>query len=483
MIPFAYRLREEVHIEREEGSSVVVMETPLSIIRVSHRATRILQLCDGHRTPAEIALQIDHTEETEVYRICDFLNKRGVLEVGPVRGEGPTRFVTVIIPTKDRRNELAECLESVFSQEYPGDLVEVVVVDDGSTDGTDKLLNDLPCKVLSNSRTRGQSHCRNKGAEVAQGEILAFLDSDCVASPTWLKELVPSFQWNEVGAVGGYVDGYFEESSLDRYEKASSPLNMGARILSAANDASTLYTPTCNLLVRKEVYKEVSGSREEMSVGEDVDLCWRIRAGGHRLLYVPYGAVKHKHRSMLQNMLRRRAQYGTSEALLYSLHRKRKTLQAPPLAAFAFLALVAAVVCLSVIPVFLAAACFLADSTTKVRKIGRMGVPVRPQRILYSVVRTHFSFFYFASFHVVRYYTIALLLLGLLFHPLWLLCLSLLLTTSIVDYRLKKPRLPFAVFFFYYVLEQVAYQAGVFAGCLRQRTFSSYGVKLVRRLP
>ena len=54
-----------------------------------------------------------------------------------------------------------------------------------------------------------------------------------------------------------------------------------------------------------------------------------------------------------------------------------------------------------------------------------MHVPVRRHKILFSVLRTYLSLFYFASFHVVRYYTILLLFLGLLFHPIWLLCLSL----------------------------------------------------------
>jgi mycofactocin glycosyltransferase len=483
MIPFAYRLREEVLIEKDSVSYVTVSETPLNVIRVSPRAVQILRLCDGNRTPGDIAGNIGLANEEEVYRLCDALNKRGILEIAPVQRGKHTPAVTIIIPTKDRKDELAECLESVFHQEYPRDSIEVIVVDDGSKDGTDALLSGLPCKVLSNPRSRGQSYCRNLGAEAAVGEILAFLDSDCVASPAWLKELTPSFQWDGVGAVGGYVDGYFEETSLDRYEKAFSPLNMGKRILISENDASTLYVPTCNLLVRKAVFMKIGGIREEMTVGEDVDFCWRVRESGYSLLYVPCGTVRHKHRSLFRKMLVRRAQYGTSEALLYKLHRtKKKVLQVPPLATVAFLTLWLAMLGLSVLPTLVAVVAFLTDCARKAVRIGRMGVRVRRRRILFSVLRTYLSLFYFASFYVVRYYTILLLFLGLFFHPIWLLCLSLLLLTSIVDYTLKKPRLSFLLFFFYYTLEHIAYQIGVFLGCLRLRTFGSYGVKFVRRL-
>jgi len=54
-----------------------------------------------------------------------------------------------------------------------------------------------------------------------------------------------------------------------------------------ANDDSRAYVPTCNLLARGTVYRETGGIRESMHVGEDVDLCWRMRARGHILLYVP----------------------------------------------------------------------------------------------------------------------------------------------------------------------------------------------------
>jgi len=85
-----------------------------------------------------------------------------------------------------------------------------------------------------------------------------------------------------------------------------------------------------------------------MHVGEDVDFCWRMRDAGDDLLYVPAGTVRHKHRNRLGRFLRRRADYGTSEATLCRLHpRKKKVFQVPPLAVLRFLALCCAILLFS----------------------------------------------------------------------------------------------------------------------------------------
>lgn len=482
MIPFAYTLRKDIRIERMEGSSLVVSETPFAVLRVSARADRVLRLCDGKRALGEIARETGAAGEGEVYRLCDVLNKRGILEVGTVPSNGFTPSVTVVIPTRDRAGELRECLESVAFQDYPDDRLEVIVVDDGSKDDTLSLLSGYPCTVIPLEESRGQSYCRNIGASAAHGEVLAFLDSDCVATRSWLRELTLPFQWEEVAAVGGHVDGYFEDSPLDRYEKSFSSLNMGKHILIGKDDGSGLYAPTCNLLVRRSAYVENGGIRESMRVGEDVDLCWRVRGKGGTLVYLPRGTVRHKHRSVLWQMLKRRAQYGTSEALLYGLHPgKKKTLPLPPLATLSFLACCAAILFLSPLPLLAPAIIFPGDWMLRARKVRRVGIPIASQKIFLSLARTYLSLFYFISFHLFRYYALLLLLLGIVFHPFLLLVAGVLLCASIVDYSVKRPRLSFPSFLLYYTLEHLAYQIGVFAGCLRHGTFGSYRVVFKRK--
>jgi mycofactocin system glycosyltransferase len=442
----------------------------------------ILQLCDGVKTLQQIAVGTPTTEE-QAFRVCEYFNRKAVLEKEPSHGGGYFPSVTVIIPTKDRRDELLECIESIFSQDYPKHKVELIVIDDGSHDGTRDLVSMFPCKLLSHVKSRGQSYCRNMGAEEAQGEILAFLDSDCVAESSWLKELVTYFQWEKIGAVGGYVDGYFNDSALDRYEKVFSPLNMGMHIQCGTNNGSTFYTPTCNMLVRRKAFVEAGGIQESMHVGEDVDFCWRIRKKGYYALYVPRGVVKHKHRNHTVKMLKRRADYGTSEATLYGMHpEKKKTFQVPLLATSSFFALIIALMSLSITPLLVAVGCFVFETVMKLMRISKMNLNMPLWRILFSVVRSYFSFYYFASFHVIRYYMVLLLFLGFGFHPLWLLCLLMLVLSASVDYHLRQPKLNFLSFFCYYALDHMSYQLGVLIGCVRAKTFRSYIPRFMRRL-
>jgi len=482
LIPFVYKLRKEIRFEKSGNAYYVISEIPLNIVKVNERAVRILKLCNGKRSVKEIAETIGVSEEY-IFKICDYFNKKGVLQVKQAHAAENPPFVSVIIPVKDRKKELAECLRSVFSQDYPGNKLEVIVIDDGSSDGTEKAAKKFPVKLIANHESRGQSYCRNLGAKKAKGSILAFLDSDCVAGKKWLRELTIYFQCKDIGVVGGYVDGYYNTTGIDRYEKVMSPLNMGKHPQFTIKNNTTFYVPTCNLLVRKKVYSETGGIREDMHIGEDVDLCWRLRKKNYGILYAPYGAVKHKHRNSFWQMLKRRGDYGSSEPVLYSLHKdKKKILPAPVPAALAFLGICAGIAALSVIPLLVSCGCYIVESMIKAFKLLRLRCGIKLHKIFFSTMRTYFSLFYYLSFHIVRYYLIAMLLTGFFYFPVWLLSLFMMLLCSLVDYAVKKPNLNYPFFLMIYILEHIAYQIGVFTGCLRARTFGSYRVSFARKI-
>lgn len=475
IIPFVYKSRDKVRVIPSGDSYLAVCDLPLNAVRVNAQAIRILELCDGTRSITGIAREAGTANEEDVLRVCEYFRERGFLEQEAAPDTGFRPSVTVIIPVRDRPVELSECLASVFAQEYPRELMEVIVIDDGSTDHTPEVARRFPCTLLFNETSRGQSSCRNIGAREASGEILAFLDSDCVAETTWLRELVVWFVWERIGAVGGCVDGYFIETTVDRYEQAASPLNMGKRQLIGNNDSSTLYVPTCNLLTRKQVFEETSGFRPDLLVGEDVDFCWRMRDRGHILLYVPGGRVKHKHRSGLWNMLGRRKDYGTSEALLYGLHPdRRKRFNVPVFAGLSNVFACIGVLSLSPWILLVSLIPLLFDIVKKWLKLTQARLNLPLSRIAVSVIRGHFSLAYFFSFHLTRYYLILMIPLGFLLPPLWLLSLCALLIATAVDYTTRRPKLSYPVYLSYYLLEHLAYQLGVAIGCLRKRKFGSY---------
>jgi mycofactocin system glycosyltransferase len=478
VIPLQYYLRAPVRLEQGPDSRWrVVCQSPLTVLTVNEAAARLLKRAGGGATVSDLATEFSLPEE-RVLSLCERFRRRAILEVGraPV-GPGFEPAVTVIVPTRDRARDLDECLGALDHLVYPRSRLDVVVVDDGSDDpsGLAAVVGRHGARLLINDHNRGPSYSRNRAAAEASGEIIAFIDSDCVASPTWLQELVPFFAWDSVGAVGGRTMSYYLESRLDRYEETASPLDMGRYLRFEEQEADTFYVPSCNLLVRRATYLGLGGLREDLRMGEDVDLCWRLREQGHYLVYTPEGVVRHKHRNELGSMLRRRAGYGSSEAVLYGLHpEKRKTFpwEPVPLATVALLS----VGVLARRPWMLGSAMLpaLGEVARRNRHLRENGIDVPAGQVVLSVARGHLSMLYFVYFHLVRYYLGPLAAAGVLSRGMRRLAVLAGLYSATVGYVTKRPRLDFLTYLGYYLAEHTAYQAGVIAGCARAGSLRPY---------
>jgi mycofactocin system glycosyltransferase len=384
-------------------------------------------------------------------------------------------FVSVIIPVKNRPQDIRECLTSLTSLDYPKDNLEIIVVNDGSTDSTGEVIQTFDVRTVHLPRSIGASACRNLAAREAKGDLLGFTDSDCVIHPYWLKELSSYFNDQKVGIVGGFVSNFYQHSSLDRYEEVKSSLNMGLLPFRVEDQLSSAYVPSCNLIIRKKAFFEVNGFQEDLVVGEDVDLCWRTRKLGYHLQYVPRGKIEHKHRNDLFPMLIRRYDYGTSEAILYLRHRdKRKKLYLPAIYAI-FYASISLGIILQYLALFgLGLGVLLVDFSRKYLKIKRSRLRLKKIRIFISVLRAHFSFSYQTSSYLSRYYLIFLVPLSLFFPKVWGFLFFLLIFSGSVEFSIKKPKINLFSFLYFYTLDQFAYQTGVFWGCLIKKTFGSY---------
>src|SRR5689334_6517067 len=111
-------------------------------------------------------------------------------------------FVSVIVPVYNDQQRIVTCVEALLAQDYPRECYEVLVVDNGSTDGTLAALKALPITSLVENTKRGSYAARNKALQQAKGEVIAFTDSDCTPVPGWLAAGVAAI---EAGAdlVGG----------------------------------------------------------------------------------------------------------------------------------------------------------------------------------------------------------------------------------------------------------------------------------------
>jgi mycofactocin system glycosyltransferase len=462
----------------------VVSERPLGVLVINSAAARMLKATQDGASIGRLTALFGLAPERAL-SLCEYFRRRGILEVSrDLDPSAAVPSVSVVVPTRDRAEDLDECLGALAALDYIPDKLEVIVVDDGSSRAREvaEVVRGHGFRLLVNDRNRGPSFSRNRGAWHARGEILAFIDSDCVASSTWLRDLTPYFGWDRVGAVGGRTTGYYTEGLLDRYEEVASPLDMGRHLRVASRGSDTFYVPTCNLLVRRSVYSDLGGLREGMSLGEDVDLCWRLRDQGHYLVYAPEGVVRHKHRNQLVSMLRRRAGYGSSEASLYSLHPdKRKTLPWEP-APMATAGLVSAAAAFRQ-PLLAGAAVIPAlwDALRREERLRASGVDLPRQRVWLSVARGHSSMLYFACFHLVRYYLGPLAAVAMVSRGVSRLAAFAAIYAGTVDYVTKRPRLGYLSYLGCYLAEHLAYQAGVIAGCVRAGTFRSYRVEMGSR--
>ena len=471
-----YRFAPRVELIEQTDGAIVLRQIPLSVLRVNSSCAALLKALRDKAPEADSARN---------RALFDQLAARGFLEKAQEFPENLQQypFISVIIPVRNREKELGRCLESLSRLDYPAQRLEVIVVDDASLDNSAGCAKTWGARVVfSGADGAGPAAARNRGAAAAKGDILAFIDSDCTASQAWLKQLVPLFEDTRLAAVGGKVAGMSKACDLDRYEDVMSSLCLGNQQRVSAKGQDTFYLPSCNLLVKKKTFLAMNGFVPDMQVGEDVDLCWRMRDQGWRIAYMPFGTIFHEHRNQLWPFMSRRFFYGTSEEKLQRLHPGRKKQMVMPQLLAGLLLVFASIPWTGIPGVLLACIITIMDSWLLKQKTKKNGVTLGLARLLPARLRTMVSLMYYLSFHIVRYYLIVMVILALL-QPLFIPVLLLMPgCAAVVDFRVRKAQLPFSSFLGFYILEQIAYGSGVFWGCLKGMNFRSYVVVLHRQM-
>lgn len=479
----AYRLRNGVTYHDIGGSPLLILDFPLKAIVFNRSWDLTFDLLSrGDFIPLKknIASLVDPLDPGKVEIFLDDLVRKGFLERKGISTLLEYPFVSIIIPVRNRPEEIETCLWSLGQLDYPQHKMEIIVVDDASNDNTPDVASRFPVNLILLKEHKQASYCRNMAGQGAKGEILAFIDSDCLADPLWLRELVPAFKDRSLGAVGGMVDSYFDKKGLDRYEKVKSSLNMGSWFRRSGKDDNFLYVPSCNLLVRRDLFLRMDGFREEMHVGEDVDFCWRLQDGGNYLEYRPVGRVYHKHRKRLKSFCSRRFDYGTSEPMLQKSHAKRIKQMSFPKGASLFWGVVVLTAFFKYIPLLaFSGIILLIDTLNKSAKIFDRDIPIRFPRMFLAVFRGYLAFFYHCCAFVSRYYLIWAFLIIPLFPLVSAIILGMHFLTCLIEFFIKKPRLNLISFLLYFSLDQISYQSGVWWGCIKSFHFSPVNPQIV----
>jgi cellulose synthase/poly-beta-1,6-N-acetylglucosamine synthase-like glycosyltransferase len=234
--------------------------------------------------------------------------------------------ISVIVPVYNGEADLPDLLGCLQAQTYPADLVEYLLVDNGSRDRTVTLLQTavqeaaslgITLRYLQENEIQSSYAARNTGIRAAMGDILAFTDADCRPQPDWLDALIPPFADSGVGVVVGEIVAVPGKTLLEKHADRHNVLSQQHTL----NHAVCPYGQTANLAIRRQVLEQVGLFRPYLNTGGDADMCWRIQRGSDwQLHFAPTAVVRHRHRSTLQEYQSQWRRYGRSNRYLHELH-------------------------------------------------------------------------------------------------------------------------------------------------------------------
>jgi len=241
--------------------------------------------------------------------------------------------VSIVIVNLNGKHHLSECFKSIQELNYPKDKIKLIVVDNGSKDGSVELIQNKYSyiKLLKNTKNEGFAKPSNDGARAATGEYVAFLNNDMRVQKNWLIELVNSLRTNNAQCAGSVIlnwDGKlldfagggvnfiglgFQDDFKKPIKEMESKLKEDKPLFFACGGA---------MLVNKEMFLFAGGFDEDyFAYYEDVDLGWRLRVLGCNIVLSVKSRVYHKHNSTSKTIASERVQLLFERNKLYTIYK------------------------------------------------------------------------------------------------------------------------------------------------------------------
>jgi GT2 family glycosyltransferase len=250
----------------------------------------------------------------------------------------PAKRLSVVICSLNGAGGVARCLRALDQQTVRPD-IEVIVVDDGSTDDTSEVAQAQGAIVVRHSTNRGPAAARNSGVRHATSPVVAFLDDDCEPSPGWAQQILAAYRDGVGGAGGailpqpgrGFMPGYLMrhnplkplELNLAHSSSLAYRLRLHASRLWKSTDSESVRDvyalPAANMSLSRVVFDSIGGFDERFKFGgEDTDLCMRLGKSlpQSRLVFIPDAVITHYFEMTLRDTLRRSQAYGEGAARL-----------------------------------------------------------------------------------------------------------------------------------------------------------------------
>ncbi|MBN2542791.1 glycosyltransferase [bacterium] len=231
--------------------------------------------------------------------------------------------ISIIIPVYNAEKTIEPLLKALENQTVSKKQLQIILVDNRSTDNTlkiiDKYLDKLPITVTPEYETQNSYAARNKGLKRAEGEVICFLDSDCIPDKDWLREGIKYFQtYPDRYLVAGVIKCAFEDMNniIEIYD-STVHLDQEYYVQIGGSGAG-------NLFARKEVIDKIKGFEERIISGGDFEFCRRAQQNGFKLYYNRKTIVHHPTMRTLNELLRKSIRFGIGDTQLWRIKKTKK---------------------------------------------------------------------------------------------------------------------------------------------------------------
>lgn len=210
--------------------------------------------------------------------------------------------ISIIIPVWNSERRIVMTLEAIARQTVSRDLFEVIVVDNGSTDGTADAVRRFDFVTLLSEPIPSSYRSRNRGLAAARGKYVLFTDGDCVPAPDWVEQALSVVERRpDAGLYAGDIVLFREEGAR--------PVAACYEELTAFNQRYNVehgYCVTANWLCRRDDLRAIGGFNPDLLSGGDGECSRRMAAAGHKVVHVPEMIVGHPTRATLRELIRKR---------------------------------------------------------------------------------------------------------------------------------------------------------------------------------
>lgn len=236
----------------------------------------------------------------------------------------PTPDVSVVVPVYNDPEGIRTTLESLTTQTLSSDRYEVIVVDNGSTDGTRSVVEEFTAgcsqvRLLVERETQGSYAARNRGIDAARGDVIAFVDADMSAEPDWLKRAIEAVESADADYLACEVELYpptGTESLVGKYNRLTDLDVEG--LLSRLH-----FAPTCSLIVRRNLVDDIGSFDPRFRSSGDLEFGNRVFESGRTLHYAPDLQLYHPERTSLMSVLKKSYRIGRGKVELHRYYPNR----------------------------------------------------------------------------------------------------------------------------------------------------------------